>query len=176
MKKFLSLICLLFTVNVAFADLILQGGAEYNVKSARQEVQASVQYKLNPRQFAQNFVDLNRDENFTALLNGQVELKDRTLALFSIGTYGVVYKDDPLHAYYYSNNGVLEFVDVRTSKNYPYKSYQYDMDGNLVNMGLRLSKGEAYIYNAQGKLVAHWIGANGYNERGKVVMTRKFVE
>lgn len=176
MKKFLVLFLFLTIELGAQAQMVLQGGAEYNVQSARQEVQESVRYEINPRQFTPNLVDLNRDENLTALLKGQVEFKDRTLALFSVGTYGVVYKNDPLHAYYYSNSGVLEFVDVRTSEDYPYKSYQYDMGGNLVNMGLRLSKGEAYIYNAQGKLIAHWVGANGYNEYGKIVMTRKFVE
>lgn len=175
MKKFLLLLCLFFIVNLAFADMILQGGAEYNVQSAREEVQENVQYKINPRQFSPNLVDINRAENLTALLKGQVELKDRTLALFSVGTYGVVYKNDPLHAYYYSNSGVLEFVDVRTGRDYPYKSYQYDMGGNLVNMGLRLSKDETYIYDAKGKLIAHWVGSNGYDENGKIIMTRKFM-
>lgn len=175
MKKNLLLLCLFFTVNMAFADMVLQGVAEYNVQSAREEVQKSVQCKINPRQFAPNLVDLNYAENITALLKGQVELKDRTLALFSVGTYGVVYRNDPLHAYYYSSSGVLEFVDIRTGKDYPYKSYQYDMGGNLVNMGLRLSKGETYIYDAKGKLIAHWVGSNGYDENGRIIMTRKIM-
>jgi len=176
MKKFL-VIFLFFSLGLAVqAEMILQGAAEYNVQSAREEVQETVQYRINPRQFMPNLLDINRAENLAALLKGEVELKDRTLALFSVGTYGVVYKNDPLHAYYYSNSGVLEFVDVRTGKDYPYKSYQYDMGGNLVNMGLRLSKGETYIYDSKGKLIAHWVGSNGFDENGRVVMTRKFVE
>lgn len=176
MKKFLVLFWF-FTIAIsAQAQVLLQGGAEYNVYTALSEVRENVQYRINPRLFAPNFLDKNCSENLTALLNGQVELKDRSLALFSVGTYGVVYKNDPLHAYYYSNSGVLEFVDVRSGTDYPYKSYQYDMAGNLVNMGLRLSKAETFIYDAAGKLIAHWVGANGYDEYGKVVMTRKFIE
>lgn len=176
MKKILLLFIVICFSQTAFASMVLQGAAQYNVESALNEVKEDVQYKINPALFAANLLDYNRNENMTAMLNGQVELKDRTLAYFSVGTYGVTYKNDPLHAYYYSNSGVLEYVDVRTSQTYPYKSYQYDMSGKLVNMGLRISKGETYIYNPAGKLMAHWVGANGYDEAGRVIMTRKFVE
>lgn len=160
----------------SFADILLEGAAEYNVQSAREEVTDEVQYKINPSLFAPNLLDPNNKENLSALYKGQVSLKDRELALFSIGTYGITYKDDPLHAYYYSNRGVLEYVDVRSRKEYPYKSYQYDVAGNLVNMGLRISKREAYLYDPKGKLIAHWVGPNGYDEKGRLIMTRKFVE
>ena len=176
MKIFLIILVFMCSILCARADMLLQGGAEYNVQSALSEVKQNVQYRINPKQFASYFVDINRDENLSMLLKGQVDLKDRTLAFFSVGTYGIVYKNDPLHAYYYSGEGILKYVDVRTGRNYPYKSYQYDMSGNLVNMGLRISKGETYIYDANGKLMAHWVGANGYDDMGKLVMTRRFVE
>ena len=122
MKKLFVLLFFVFAVNFAYADIILEGAAEYNVFSARNEVEETVQYKISPKLFKVHLVDLNHKENITALLSGQVELKDRTLALFSVGTYGVVYKNDPLHAYYYSHSGILEYVDVRTGSEYPYKS------------------------------------------------------
>ena len=178
MKKVVSLLFFLFVFigNIAYADIILEGEAEYNVYSAKNALEETVQYRINPKIFKFHLLDVNRLENMTALLKGQAELKDRTLAIFSNGNYGVVYKKDPLHAYYYSNSGVLEYVDVRTGLEYPYKSYQYDMTGSLVNMGLRVSKEETYLYDVKGNLIAHWVGENGYDERGRVVMKRKFME
>ena len=176
MKQFLLVLILIFFIQPCFADLLLQGEAEYNVQSALTEVQKNFQPKVNPIKFKPFLLDYNRDENLNALYKGFAEIKYRELALFSIGTYGVVYKNDPLHAYYYSNSGILEFIDIRTGNEYPYKSYQYDISGNLVNMGLRISKKETYIYTPNGKLIAHWVGQNGYDEKGELIMTRKFVE
>ena len=176
MKKILTIIMVVLFAQPSFADLLLRGEAEYNVTTALMEIQQNIQPKINLLKFKPFLLDYNYDENLTALYKGIVELKDRELALFSVGTYGVVYKNDPLHAYYYSNNGILEFVDIRSARQYPYKSYQYDMSGNLVNMGLRVSKSEAYLYTPNGKLVAHWVGENGYDEKGYLIMKRKFVE
>ena len=175
-KGFFLVLILIFFAQVSLADMVLYGEAEYNVETALVEVRKNQQNKISPFVIKPHLLDVNRKENLTALLNGKVELKDRELALFSVGTYGVVYKNDPYHAYYYSNLGILEYVDVRSSKDYPYKSYQYDVSGNLVNMGLRISKRETYIYSPNGRLIAHWVGANGYDESGQIVMTRQFVE
>ncbi len=175
MKKFLTFLMIFFFAQPGFADMVLQGAAEYNVQSARNEVQENVQYKVSPANFSAHILDPNRDENSNAL-KGNVSLKDRAIAAFSIGTYGVTYNNDPLHAYYYSPQGVLNYIDVRSGKDYPYKSYQYDVSGKLVNMGLRVSKAETYIYNPQGILMAHWVGSNGYDENGKLVMTRQYKE
>lgn len=176
MKKLLFIFLLFFISQSAHADMLLYGEAEYNTQRALDEVSQTKQLKINPNFLIPHLLDINNNENLSALLKGQVELKDRELALFSIGTYGVVYKEDKLHAYYYSNSGVLEYVDFRSGSEYPYKSYQYDIAGNLVNMGLRVSKREAYIYSPDGKLIAHWVGAYGYDERGNIIMTRKFIE
>ena len=176
MKNLCVFIIVIILSEPCFAELLLQGETEYNVYTALGEVQNHFKPKINLIKFKPFLLDYNYDENLTALYKGIVELKDRELALFSVGTYGVVYKNDPLHAYYYSNNGILEFVDIRSARQYPYKSYQYDMSGNLVNMGLRVSKSEAYLYTPNGKLVAHWVGENGYDEKGYLIMKRKFVE
>ena len=175
-KSIFLFLILIFTAQISSAEMLLYGEAEYNVKKALNEVRQNQQNKINPHLFYPHLLDINRDENLTALLKGQIELKDRELALFSIGTYGVVYKNDPLHAYYYSNSGILEYIDTRSRKEYPYKSYQYDIAGNLINMGLRVSKRETFLYSPNGELIAHWIGPNGYDENGQIIMTRKFIE
>ncbi len=176
MKNLLTLLILLTTFNYALAEITIQGGTEFNVYSAHNEVKKTAEYKINPKKFLPHLIDKNKKENLVALLKGQVELKDRTLAKFSNGAYGIIYKDDPLHAYYYSKNGILEYTDIKTHTQYPYKSYQYDINGNLVNMGLRVSKYETFLYNTKNELIAHWIGENGYNADGKIIMTRKFFE
>lgn len=177
MKKLFCLILLLFfNIQLVFADMVLYGEAEYNVETALNEVSQNKKTKINPLILKPYLLDVNHYENLTSLLKGQVDLKDRELAMFSIGTYGVVYKNNPYNAYYYSNSGVLEYIDIRSGKDYPYKSYQYDIKGNLVNMGLRVSKKETYIYSPNGKLIAHWKGAFGYDEKGRVIMSRKFIE
>ena len=43
-------------------------------------------------------------------------------------------------------------------------------------MGLRVSKRETFLYSPNGELIAHWIGPNGYDENGQIIMTRKFIE
>ena len=174
-KIFLTFIFLIFS-QACFAEMLLYGEAQYNVESALNEVKQGLKTKINSKNLIPYLVDIYRDENLHALLSGNINLKDRELAMFSVGTYGVVYKEDPLHAFYYSSLGILEYIDVRSSGVYPYRSYQYDIKGNLVNMGLRVSKQEAYLYSPDGVLLAHWIGENGYNENGEIIMTRKFVE
>lgn len=177
MKNFLLflIVFFFFSLNIK-AQTLLYGEAEYNVQKALNEVQSKVIYKINPIIFKPYLFDYNKNENIMALLNGKIEIKDRELALFSSGTYGVVYKKDLLHAYYYSAEGKLEYIDVRSGYNYPFKSYQYDVNGNLVNMGLRVSKRETYLYDNKSKLIAHWVGENGYDENGNIIMTRKFLE
>lgn len=170
---FLFLICASLPIE---AEILLRGELEYNVQSALNIVQDGVVRKINPIIFKPFLLDYNRNENLDALYNGVIELKDRELGLFSIGTYGIVYKKDPLRAYYYSNDGVLEFVDFRSAKDYPYKSYQYDVFGNLVNMGFRVSKSETFIYSPDGDLIAHWIGEKAYDENGEIIMTRKLMD
>ena len=110
------------------------------------------------------------------MLKGKTELKDRILALFSDNSYAVMYKDDELHVWYYSANGQLTHYEIKDGTNYPYKSYKYNIDGKLINMGLRVSKGETFIFNPNGKLIAHWIKNNGYDEYGNIILKRKYFE
>lgn len=64
----------------------------------------------------------------------------------------------------------------RNRSEYPYKTYKYTPDGRLVNMSLRVSKGETFIYTPDGNLLAHWVGANAFDENGNIIMTRKYYE
>ena len=117
--------------------------------------------------------DINNSENKSMLLKGITDLKDRTLAKFSDGSYGIIYKTEPNFVLYYSSDGILTHKEVKTSLIYPYKTYKYKVNGQPENMTYRVSEDETYIYSPNGKLLAHWVGNYCYDEVGNVIMTRQ---
>lgn len=120
--------------------------------------------------------DTNNVENRSMLLQGITETKDRTLALFSDGSYGVVYKSEPKVVLYYSPQGNLTHKEIKEALKYPYKTYKYNLNGQLENMTYRMSESETFIYLPSGKLIAHWVGLNCYDVEGKLIMTRKILK
>ena len=87
-----------------------------------------------------------------------------------------MYNNDKYHVWYYSKDGRLIYAEEKDNLIYPYKSYKYTTSGRLINMGLRVSKGETFIYTPDGKLIAHWLKDKAYDENGNVVMTRKYFD
>ena len=174
MKKFIVLLVLLISVPVQ--GEMLTGGVKYTVEDAKIELQnnrpSEVDYLLRQN----NFADKNYKENYSALLKGITKLNDRTLGLFSDGSYAVNYKNDSSHVWYYDKDGFLINTEMRTSTRYPYRSYKYTPDGELVNMSLRVSEKETFIFSPFGGLLGHWVGDNCYDENGNVVMTRKIMK
>lgn len=155
---------------------VLQGGVTYDVDSAREEL-----FKFSGNDFDKTLVEsFKRDyyyyENQTYKLSANANLKNRVLAFFSDTTYGVMYNAIPLYVWYYSKDGTLIYMEKKDTTEYPYKSYKYTPTGLLMNMTLRVSKEEAFIFTPAGKLVAHWIGPNAYDEDNNVIMTREFKE
>lgn len=176
MKILVFIIILAALVLPVSAETFLTGGVDYTVNSARQELLNNKPQKLDTKLVLLHITDENNSENISALLKGMVELKDRTLASFSDGSYGVIYRADAFHVWYYSSNGTLMYAEEKDGLNYPYKSFKYTTNGKLENMGLRVSKGETFIFAPDGKLIAHWVNSNGYDENGNIIMTRKYSE
>ena len=174
MRSFLLILMMLIALPCC-AETFLTGGVDYNVNSARKELLKVPAKKLNPELVLQNITDKNNKENLSYALQGNVNLKDRTLAFFSDATYAVLYNEDKYHVWYYNQDGNLAYMEERTDLSYPYKSYKYTVSGVLVNMGMRVSKEETFIYNPQGRLIAHWLGTNAYDENGNIIMTRKYI-
>ena len=152
---------------------IITGGVEYTSELVQQEMLNTAPKTVNQSLVNSNLQDANKRENFSNILRGNVDLKDRTLASFSDGTYGIIYKNDPINVWYYTHSGNLMHVETKTSLIYPYKTYKYTPSGMLVNMSLRISDRESYIFDKQGNLIAHWFRQNCYNPDGKIIMTRK---
>ena len=168
------LIILTLIVLPCSAETMITGGVSYNVDSAREELSKTPAIKLNTQLISENIVDKNYQENIRQSYLGNLSLQDRTLAFFSDESYAVLYNQDKFHVFYYDKTGHLTHIEERNGLNYPYKSYKYTISGALINMGLRVSKEETFIYNPQGKLIAHWLGKYAYDENNNVIMTRKY--
>jgi hypothetical protein len=175
MKKVIYILIILCTALITNAQT-LTGGISYSVEDARIELQNTHPKAIDFLKIQDNFNDINNKENYSLLLKGQTKLNDRTLGLFSDGTYAVNYKNDPKHVWYYDKAGILINAEQKTSLEYPYKTYKYTPDGELVNMTLRVSENETFIFSPFGKLIGHWIGINCYDENGNILMTRKILK
>ena len=81
-----------------------------------------------------------------------------------------------MHVWYYNKGGELINAEVKTGTKYPYKTYKYSPEGELVNMTLRVSLNETFIFSPIGKLIGHWVGQNCYDESGRIIMTRKVLK
>lgn len=174
MRKFL-LICLILINLPCLAETMITGGVSYDVNSAREELSKYPIKQLNTQLVSENLVDKNYQENIQQSYLGNLSLQDRTLAFFSDESYAVLYNEDKFHVFYYDKTGKLTYVEERDGLSYPYKSYKYNVSGILINKGLRVSKEQTFIYNPQGKLIAHWLGKYAYDENNNIVMTRKYV-
>lgn len=175
MKNFIIFI-LTFCSFLPVSAQMITGGVEYSVEQARNSVLKNISKPIDYNLIQKNFIDKNRKENLINILKGSTELNDRTLAYFSDGSYGVNYNDDKIHVWYYKNDGTLMYIEEKTAIDYPYKTYKYTPSGDLVNMSLRISEEETFIFNKSGKLIAHWVGENCYDEQDNIIMTRKILK
>ncbi len=175
MKKYLLIATLLFFGLTTQAQ-VLQGGVSYDVNSTREELMNGIDYTIDSQYVNGFYYDTEHDQNVGYILQGLTELKDRTLAYFSDNTYAVAKNADPYHVYYYDSNGLLMYVEKKDGLNYPYKTYKYNTTKKLVNMSMRVSKAETFIYSKDGKLLAHWLKDKAYDADGNVIMKRKYVE
>ena len=171
MKKFLIICFILFFVLPANSTIIT-GEVEYNAQSAYQELSKIESFVPN-KEFIQNHItDSNAYENLISILNGITELKDRKIAQFSDGSYGIIYKDDPLYSWYYKDGKLINFTQ-NTSLSYPCKMTKYKPDGSIINTGYKVSQNESYIFSNEGKLLGHWLNDKCFDENNNLIMTRK---
>lgn len=174
MKKLLYILIILNICLSSYA-VVLEGSVHYSVNDAKIELQNTRPPVIDLLLINDNYTDKNNKENYSLLLKGETKLKDRTLALFSDGSYGINYLNNPYFVWYYNKKGELIYIEQKTSLDYPYKTYKYTPDYELVNMTLRVSEKETFIFSQYGKLLGHWVGENCYDEFGNIVMTRKIL-
>ena len=174
MKQFCILLLILIFALPAQAQIIT-GEIEYNAETARNETFSKPIEKVSYNKIYNHFFDSNNIENLNYLFKGITELKDRKLAKFSDGSYGVQYYDDPMFSWYYSQNGKLINFTQKDSLSYPCRITKFKPDGSITNNGYRVSEKESYIFTPDGKLLAHWLGNNCYDENNNIIMTRKIM-
>lgn len=186
LKKVFILFILFLTLSnssVIAENTTLTGSISYTVESARKIAFDGLLLKLDKSNILPYRYDENNKQNQLALKKG-INFKNRTIMAFSmyknkINGYVIIYHDRPEYAYYYTTSGYLVAVDVDDKffdGVYPYKIGKYSaLTGKLISIALYISDDEQYAYTPNGKLKAHWVGAIGYNEKGKVIANRRFV-
>jgi len=88
--------------------------------------------------------------------------------------YGIQYKNDMENITYYDAMGNLRWVDV-FSNNYPtfpYWSFQYSRNGEMVGAFYYVSDYDQYVFNPNKKFIGRWYKENMYNKNAKIIMTR----
>ena len=175
MKQFILILSFLFFLMPVQAQIIT-GEIEYNTDLAREETFSKPLEKISFDKIYPRFYDSKNIENLNYLLQGITELKDRKLAKFSDGSYGIQYYDDPMFSWYYSQNGKLINFTQKDSESYPHRVTKFKPDGSIANTGYRVSERESFLFTADGKLLAHWLGNNCYDENNNIIMTRKVVK
>ena len=173
MKKYL-IIFLFFIINLSSFGAIINGGVEYDYEYIQEENLNTPQ--LSESKIISNLTDTNRDENITALKAGIKQVKNRIGDIFSDGSYGIMYLDNPLYSWFYSPEGKLISYSVKSSAQYPTKIVKYKPDGKIINITIKLSKKESYIYALDGSLIARWQGNTCYDSNNNIIMTRKEID
>lgn len=122
--------------------------------------------------------DLERKEHYRRAKNGVIELEDCFLCAFFkndiLIIYGVQYKKDLRHAYYYDGFGNLRYVDIMSGEypNFPYTSKQYRNTGKLVSAIVFENHDVQYMYNPNGTFRGLWYKEKMFDEKGKQILTR----
>ena len=172
MQRAITLLTLIILTMSPVFGLTLEGGVTYTVESARKEAFSGVKYKIPVSSFKKYMQDPNFEENKAAIAAGEVDLGDRKIELFSDGSYGVIYNNNLYKTYFYGDSGKLECFEIRSSLNFPSKTYQYNAKGQLDGVIFIVSRDESFMYKNNGELFGHWIGDKCYDKNGNNVLNR----
>lgn len=196
-KALLILFFLIFPLMCNAADEpVIKGGVTFDWISKTQiQRDANIQQihdimfqgdtikKIPKKEFKEQYKaflkDKNHLKNAAEIAKGKKENKNCKYSGFFLKNglliaYGIQYKNDVNHNYYYDAMGNLQYVDTFSQEypNFPYYSSQYRVNGKLVGKFYSLSDYDQYIYDENGKFKGRWYKDKMYNRRAKVVMTR----
>ena len=138
--------------------------------------------KYNKKAFKEQYKDFIKNKNFATdyeeIINGKREDAEKYYCGFFwqklLVAYGIQYKNDLKHVYYYDAMGGLKWIDIFSPDypNFPYWSYQYFLNGELAAAYYYVSREDQYVFDANKKFRGRWYKENMYNRKAKVVMTR----
>ena len=151
----------------------IKAGVTYTFADAKRDAFKGVSKKININKYGKVLKDPFYEENKMLLKLGKNEADNRYIIGFSIGGYAYAYKKAKTVAYYYTDEGDLENIGISSSPDYPKRTIKYDIKGILSDVAIELSDKEQFVFDADKKLIGHWIKNNCYNEKGELIMTRE---
>ena len=172
MKKYVKIISIIIAA-VMMTSFTLRGSVSYTVADAKRDAFKGVSKKININKYGKVLKDPFYEENKMLLKLGKNEADNRYIIGFSSGSYAYAYKKAMTVAYYYTDEGDLENIGISSSPDYPKRTIKYDIKGILSDVAIELSDKEQFVFDADKKLIGHWIKNNCYNEKGELIMTRE---
>lgn len=138
--------------------------------------------EYSKKDFKNKYADFLKNKNYLndydEISKGKKEDNEKIYCGFFVRkllvAYGIQYKKEPAHIYYYDAMGNLRWVDV-FSKNYPefpYWSYQYERNGKMIAAYYYVSDYDQYVFNPQKEFCGRWYKDKLYSRKAKVIMTR----
>ena len=173
LKIIITVMITMFLMNSTAESYIIKGRVTYTVKEAREEAFTGMPERIDMTPYKGMLRDPYYEENQKAIKNKKSKCKNRFLMSYMDNSYSYSYIKDNIRVYYYEKDGRLLFLEIRTSDDYPRKAVKYDSSGVWQSVTLELSIKEQFVFDADKKLIGHWIKNNCYDEKGKLINTRK---
>lgn len=182
LKKSLLVILAMLLLSMPGYPLTLKASVEYTVDNARVIAFQDTNISIPKSEFSGVLSDIYYYSNIEAINAGRLTAGigfSRKLVPFydknnKLSFYGVQTEDQPDKKLYYSPAGKLLKYELNTFNGvYPYKTIAYDTKGQLININLVVSDHEAFVFNKDKKLIAHWLYDKCYNEKGEVDLTKR---
>lgn len=166
-KKIFILFFILCIPYVFAEEEVIQGMIKYNESLARIEAFRGVERKIDKDAFKKYLKDPNRKENLEAISKDELIIAlDRSLCPFylknTLMSYAVTYFDEPLRVYYYNILGNLVKFETVEDGPYPKRTFAYSRYGNLLTVNFDIDGYEQFMYQENGKLIAHWVDNDYY--------------
>ena len=172
MKKFFIIFILLCNcIYIQAAAKTLKAGVSYTLNGIRTIAFEKVEKKIDVSKYKKYFVYNEFCKNKKTLFRGK-ECTIRKFTQFSDGDFGVLYKSPKHVGFYYDKKGNLRSIEFFLSSENIIKRITYDRNGDFDSVAVDVKPDEQYVFDSEGKLFAHWIGKNGYNEKGELFGTR----
>ncbi len=180
MKKILLLFIVLI-FNCSFAQDIVKAGIKYNEASAKVEAFKDIQRKIEKHFYKSYLRDKNYKENIE-LIEKKIYVVEgkRTICPFYLRktflSYAIVYMDEPSMVFYYNVFGSLVKFDIIEKSTYPRRTFGYSRFGNLISVAFEVDNNEQFIYDKDGKLIAHWSGSEMIDEKTKFFKITRMID
>lgn len=155
-------------------ETVIQAGIKYNEATARIQAFKDIERKIDKKLYREYLKDPNRKENLEAISNNIYNIEyERILCPFyfkkTLISYAVTYHDEPLKIYYYNVLGNLVKFEICEGGFYPRRTFAYSRYGNLLSVNFDIDGTEQFMYEQNGKLIAHWVGDNYTGKHSKIL-------